>query len=66
MAKINDIQAYVVAVVGGAALWQATAMLTGRREAWDSPIYWMVAYRRTQSNFARGLAIDIPYGHGRE
>lgn len=25
-------------------LWLATAFLTGRREAWDAPAYWGVAY----------------------
>jgi predicted cobalt transporter CbtA len=37
-------QAYLVAVIGGAALWLATAALSGRREAWDSSLYWSVAY----------------------
>ena len=25
-------------------LWQLAAMLGGRREAWDSALYWTVAY----------------------
>jgi len=35
---------YGVAVVLGAILWQGTAMLGGRREAWDSPLYWTWTY----------------------
>lgn len=37
-------QAYTAALIGGAALWQITAVIGARREAWDSPLYWMVAY----------------------
>lgn len=36
--------AYVVAVLVGLALWTTTALLTGRREAWDSSLYWSLAY----------------------
>jgi len=32
------------ALAGGASLWLATAALSGRREAWDSPLYWSAAY----------------------
>jgi hypothetical protein len=28
----------------GASLWLVTAAVSGRREAWDSPLYWSVAY----------------------
>jgi hypothetical protein len=42
--RAEDSWAYAVAVIAGALLWQATAMLSGRREAWDSPLYWMTAY----------------------
>jgi len=44
MKQITDAQAYAVALIGGAVLWQATAMVTGRREAWDSSLYWVLAY----------------------
>lgn len=44
MESITSKTAFVSALIGGAAFWQATATLTGRREAWDSPTYWMVAY----------------------
>ena len=33
-----------VALAAGAALWLGTAALSGRREAWDSPLYWSAAY----------------------
>lgn len=34
----------VIAAAAGMFLWLATAILTGRREAWDAPAYWGVAY----------------------
>jgi hypothetical protein len=33
-----------VALAVGASLWLGTAALSGRREAWDSPLYWSAAY----------------------
>lgn len=36
--------AYVIAIAGGAILWLATAAISGRTEAWDSPSYWAVTY----------------------
>jgi len=36
--------AYLAAVIGGAVLWLATMGLSGRTEAWDSPLYWSAAY----------------------
>jgi hypothetical protein len=33
-----------VALSGGALLWLGTAAVSGRREAWDSPLYWSAAY----------------------
>ncbi len=35
---------HLVAVIVGAALWIATSMLTGRREAWDASAYWTLTY----------------------
>jgi hypothetical protein len=32
------------ALAAGASLWLGTAAVSGRREAWDSPLYWSVAY----------------------
>lgn len=36
--------AYTIAIVGGAILWLATAVMSGRTEAWDASSYWTVAY----------------------
>jgi len=36
--------AYAIAVVGGAALWIATAKVSGQVEAWEDSLYWSVAY----------------------
>jgi hypothetical protein len=33
-----------VALAGGALLWLGTAAVSGRREAWDSTLYWSAAY----------------------
>jgi hypothetical protein len=35
---------YCVALAGGASLWLGTMAASGRREAWDSPLYWSAAY----------------------
>lgn len=32
------------ALAAGALLWLGTAAVSGRSEAWDSPLYWSVAY----------------------
>ena len=42
--RITATTAYATAALGGAVLWQLAAMLGGRREAWDSALYWTVAY----------------------
>ena len=39
--------AYVIAAIGGAALWLLAMALSGQREAWDSSLYWMLAYPLT-------------------
>lgn len=36
--------AYMLAIIGGAVLWQATAIISGKTEAWDDPSYWTVTY----------------------
>jgi peptidoglycan/LPS O-acetylase OafA/YrhL len=36
--------AYALSLGGGAILWISAAVLGGRTEAWDSPLYWSVAY----------------------
>jgi len=33
-----------VALVVGASLWLGTAAMSGRREAWDSQLYWLAGY----------------------
>lgn len=35
---------YGIALGGGASLWLGTMALTGRREAWDSSLYWSLTY----------------------
>jgi hypothetical protein len=35
---------YVFAIAVGIALWFGASLLGGRREAWDSPLYWSFAY----------------------
>lgn len=36
--------AYGLAAVAGMVLWFATSMVSGRREPWDSSVYWTVSY----------------------
>ena len=36
--------AYGIAIVAGTILWFATSAMSGRREPWDSSLYWTVAY----------------------
>ena len=36
--------AFITAIVGGAATWQGIALVAGRREAWDSSLYWLIGY----------------------
>jgi hypothetical protein len=35
---------YYLAAAGGALLWLGTMAVSGRNEAWDSPLYWSIAY----------------------
>jgi hypothetical protein len=35
---------YVIAAIAGMLLWFVGSELTGRREAWDSGLYWAVFY----------------------
>jgi hypothetical protein len=47
MGKLDDGQAgraYVLAVAAGMGLWFWIALMSGRREAWDSPVFWAVGY----------------------
>ncbi|MDV6347629.1 hypothetical protein R2083_08880 [Nitrosomonas sp. Is35] len=36
--------ACALAIIGGAVLWQVTATISGKNEAWDDPSYWSVTY----------------------
>ena len=44
MTKLSDKQAYCIATIGGTILWVTATAVSGRREAWDSALYWSVAY----------------------
>lgn len=44
MNQPNTAIAYVIAAAAGMALWFAGAEVSGRREAWDSGIYWAIFY----------------------
>jgi hypothetical protein len=37
-------RAYLIATVGGLALWTTTALLGGRAEPWDTGLYWTISY----------------------
>jgi hypothetical protein len=36
--------AFVFATVTGVALWFLASLLTAKREPWDAPAYWVIAY----------------------
>jgi hypothetical protein len=42
--KLSSTGGYVIALGGGALLWIGTMAISGRDEAWDSPLYWSLAY----------------------
>ena len=42
--KDNARLACAAALIGGVLPWLVTAMVTGRMEAWDAPLYWKAAY----------------------
>jgi hypothetical protein len=44
MERDPDRRAYAFAVGGGALLWLAAMAASGKREAWDSGLYWVGAY----------------------
>lgn len=52
-------RAYSIAIAGGAALWLATMAVSGRNEAWDSPLYWSIAYPACIA-LAGALAYFVP------
>lgn len=42
--KAPSAPCFAIAAIGGAILWLATMAVSGRNEAWDSPLYWQAAY----------------------
>ncbi len=51
--------AWTAAIVGGAVLWLVAAAASGKREAWDSSVYWTVAYP-LGLGLAGGLGYWVP------
>ena len=51
--------AYGVAIAGGAVLWLATAGISDKTEAWDSSLYWTIAYPLAIA-LAGGLGYWVP------
>ena len=47
MDRLTTRCAYAIATAGGACLWLAAAIMSGRTEAWDATSYWTVAYPLT-------------------
>ena len=56
MEPASDKHAWTIAICGGALLWLGATMFGGRGEAWDSPLYWTVAYP-----LSLGLAAVLGY-----
>ena len=44
MVKLSARFAYLAAFGVGVVVWLTASALGGRREAWDSPLYWTLAY----------------------
>lgn len=44
MPRTSSTLPYAAAIAAGALLWLLTAAASGRREAWDSGLYWTAAY----------------------
>ena len=36
--------AYALSIMTGIVLWTVTSMVTGKREPWDTSVYWTVSY----------------------
>ena len=43
-AEHSGVGPLAIALLLGAALWTAASLASGRREAWDAPVYWALAY----------------------
>lgn len=44
MKRLTPNQALSMGAVSGAVLWLAATIASGQREAWDSSLYWTMAY----------------------
>lgn len=44
MKRISTLPPYAIAVGAGVLLWVLATAASGRREAWDSALYWTLAY----------------------
>jgi hypothetical protein len=66
LSAVSARAAYSIAAVGGVLLWVGASVLGGRREAWDSSLYWIVAYPASVAlGGALGyLATDRPWRWG--
>ncbi len=42
--SVRSLRPVCVAPLVGAALWLACSALTGAREPWDSPLYWLLVF----------------------
>lgn len=42
--RASALAAFLFAGLAGALLWTLAALASGRREAWDASLYWMLAY----------------------
>jgi hypothetical protein len=60
MEPASDKHAWAIAISGGAVLWLAATVFGGRGEAWDSPLYWTVAYP-----FSLALSAGLGYAFPR-
>jgi len=40
----GELAAWIMTIGGGLLLWIAASLLGDRKEAWDSPLYWQLAY----------------------
>lgn len=44
MSDSSSSRPYMIAIAAGAALWAVGSAVSGRREAWDSGMYWAIFY----------------------
>ena len=40
----DSLMAHILSALAGLALWGVTAVMTGKREPWDTDVYWTAAY----------------------